>query len=218
MKNFVEKKLSCSLDMIAISLVFVSLAFLIKYFWDNRRFYFLLYKIPWCNFKCTLREFINYYYGDSKYFYSFEKNFLTCNETIAKFFGGSCWIVILQKLEDVKIVLNSKNCLDKGSIQKLFDLDMGSVFGSLDAWQRHHKLIKIFFNAKSVKKLAPIFEEKSLTLVEVIRKKVGDGAFDIFDDMAVLTLEMILNVMEFEVDLQNSNEGEKKTLIQTLKM
>lgn len=201
-----------------LALIFV-LILILKYLLDNRRFYFLINKIPWSDFKYNFNEIYKLYRGDSKYMFELAFNAMKDKhiETTKAFFGYY-WTVIVPKPDDLKIIMNSKDCLDKAPFQKLAIINQGSLFGELDAWQRHHKIIEPFFGTLAVKNFIPIFNEKSKILVKNLERKLNKEEFDVFRDVAALTLEMILNAMELDVDLLNMEESERDVPTKCLEM
>jgi cytochrome P450 len=92
----------------------------------------------------------------------------------------------------------------------------GSLFGPIDIWHRHRKILDPFFGAQKLKVLLPLFDEKSKKLTEMMKKHVNQGEIDIFFNMAALTLETVLSAMEFEVDLQNMDQKVRDSTIKNL--
>lgn len=139
-------------------------------------------------------------------------------ETISKTCHGPTILMVLNSPDDVKTVMTSKHCLDKSVIMKFANLDQGSLFGSLDAWHRHRPVMNPYFGGVNMKNFIPLFNEKSLILTRNLSKNVGKKEFDIFHDMTALTLETILNAMEYDIDLQNMEEGERDIPIKCLEL
>lgn len=203
--------------MIVLSyFLFTTLAVVLKYFWDHRRFYFLLYKIPSGELKYYLKDvFKLYYYGGVKFLMQFGSEYFKNKKTV-KFFFGSCWVAMPQTPEDINTVMYSKDCLDKGPIQKVMNADQGLIFGHLNAWHRHRKLLEPFFNNLGFKNFIPKMNQKSLNLTRFMEKRVNQKEFNVYHDIAALTLEMILHVMDFDIDLLNMQENERNTITNSL--
>lgn len=204
--------------VVASALIFISLLLIAKYLWTNRKFLYFAYKTPFSDHKYDLKSLYDIVNADTKML--FEMAYGSCKnlDSISKTLHGTCCLIILQKPEDIKVVMNSKDCLDKSSIMKFANLNQGSLFGSLEAWQRHHKILEPYFGVVGIKNLIPIFNKKSLILTRNLEKNVDKKEFDIFHDLTALTLETILSAMDLDIDLQNMEEGERDIPIKCLEL
>lgn len=106
--------------------------------------------------------------------------------------------------EDAQTVFNSKKCLDKPYFLKFTNLPEGSLFGNLEAWRSHRKILNPFFGTSALRvNNIPLFNKKAKILLKIVEKMEGKGEFNVFSNMIALTLETILKVMEYDVDIQN---------------
>lgn len=204
--------------VVASALFFVSLIFIVKYLWTNRKFIYFAIKTPFSNHKYNLQSLYNIATADSKMLFDMAYGSTLNIDSISKTLHGTCVLFILQKPEDVKVVMNSKDCLDKSMIMKFANLKQGSLFGSLEAWQRHHKILEPYFGVVGMRSLVPTFNKKSLILTRNLAKNVGKKEFDIFHDLTALTLETVLSAMDLDIDLQNMEEGERDIPIKCLEL
>lgn len=67
------------------------------------------------------------------------QNIVLCRETPFLFCLGPKFIMVIDKPEDIEIVLNSKNCMEKGDLYKFLNRGV-SLFAAPG------KLINFFFN------------------------------------------------------------------------
>lgn len=198
------------------SLFIFFLALIVKIFWMNKNYFYFIYKIPSINYKPIVKSFFDILNEDTRTFFKITYEMCKSVNSIAKVFCGFKCVIILTKPEYVNIVMNSKKCLEKSLIMRLANIDGGSLFGTIDAWNRHHKIIKPFFSANFVKNYVSIFNEKSLILAKNLAKKIDEKEFNIFYNVAALTLDSILSTMAFDVDLQNMKESKRDAPIKSL--
>jgi cytochrome P450 len=196
-------------------LIFLIVIFVAKYFWDNRRFYYLAHKIPLSSFDYSLKGLYNILTADGKKLFHIAHEAFNGNEVCTKAWIGPCLFVGVVKPEDVKKVMNSKECLDKPFVIKFAGLK-GSLFGDLNYWYPHRKILNPYFGAKHLLNIIPIFNEKVAILMDNLKKLDGKGDFNVFYTMTALTLETILKVMDYDVDIQNQKSEIKNAFIENL--
>lgn len=204
--------------VVAGAIFFISFVLFVNYLWIKRRFIYLAYKIPFSDHKYDLQALRDIINADGKKLFEMAYGSCKDKETISKTFHGALLLVVIQNPDDVKFVMNSKECLDKSSIMKFANLKQGSLFGTLEAWHRHRKIMDPYFGALAMKNFMPMFNEKSLVLTGILRKYLGKKEFDIFHEMTALTLEVVVNAMELNVDIQNMEEGERDIPIKCLEL
>ncbi|XP_070505831.1 probable cytochrome P450 313a4 [Chironomus tepperi] len=197
-------------------LIFLFVILVVKHFWDNRRFYYLASKIPNSSFDYSLKGLYQILTLDSKKIYLIAHEAFNGNEVCTKAWIGPSLFVGVVKPEDVKKVLNSKECLDKPFVVKNANILKGTLFGDLNYWHSHRKLLNPYFGAKSLLNIIPIFNEKVKILMDNFKELEGKGDFDVFYSMTALTLETILKVMDYEVDIQNQKSEVKNAFIDNL--
>lgn len=204
--------------VVASALLIISLILLLNYLWSKRKFINLAYQLPFSDHKYNLQALKDIINADGKKLFEMAYDSIKNVETISKTFHGPLLLVVLEDPDDVKLVMTSKDCLDKSSIMKFANINQGSLFGTLEAWQRHRKIMDPYFGALSMKNFMPLFNEKSLILTRNLSKYLGKKEFDIFHDMTALTLETVLNAMELDIDIQNMDEEERDIPIKCLEM
>ncbi|KAG5670858.1 hypothetical protein PVAND_001092 [Polypedilum vanderplanki] len=178
--------------------------FIFHLIWKWKRFFYLASKIPRSQFDFSWQGVKDVINADNRIAFKMIYESFDGIDGLAKTWLGPMLFVIISSPEDVKIVMNSRDCFDKpyfvrwpGSIPK------GSLFGSLDYWHKHRKILDPYFGQQKLKKFATLFDEKSKILTGNVAQKLNQGDFDIFHYMTALTLEIILNAMELDVDIQN---------------
>lgn len=193
--------------MFAEILVLIFIVIVTKFLWFDLRDFWLISKIPSVNLKINMKTIYEVIKADSKIIFDFMMK-LSAEESIAKLTFGFYTVVVVQEPDDVKTILNSKNCLGKTFIEKFFHLEEGSLFGKIDAWQRHHKALVPFFTSLHMKNYLSIFNEKSLKLVENL-KMMNGKEFNIFYPIAAITLGIILKAMELNENIMELDEADR---------
>jgi hypothetical protein len=177
---------------------------LLKFLWKWKRFLYLASKIPKSQFDFSWKGILDAINADNKIVFKMIYESLENVNGLAKTWLGPVLFVIISLPEDVRIVMNSRDCLDKPYFIKYpGDIFEGSLFGSLKYWHSHRKILDPYFGQRKLKNFLALFDEKSKVLTENIAEKLGKGEFDVFHYMTALTLEIILNAMELKVDIQN---------------
>jgi cytochrome P450 len=202
-----------------LSILILGLALiLLKFIWNKRRFIYLTSKIPLKNFSITTGNFSKLFHGEGKVFFDL------INETydgtaLTQTFLGHMMTINVVSTEDVQIVFNSKYCVDKPRFMKEFPkLTQGTLFGHLEPWQSHRRILNPYFSIQALRPVIPIFNEKVNIFMQKVKVMVGKDESNIFHHISALMLETFLTVMELENDIQNQ-EGEKRdSFINNLEM
>ncbi|KAL7025580.1 hypothetical protein ACKWTF_013544 [Chironomus riparius] len=198
-------------------LIFTILFWIIKYFWDNRRFYYLASKIPTSAFDFSFSGIYNYLTADPKMMLKLVNGSFDNKSDIAKTWLGHVLFIIANNPNDIKTIFNAKQCYDKPSFIKFSaKMETGSLFGELEYWRSHRKVMNPFFGYQGLKTVIPIFNEKTKILMKSLECMVDKEAFNIFHNMTALTLETILKVMEYDVDIQNQEAKSRDVFIKNL--
>lgn len=197
-------------------LIFLLASVVAKSFWENKKFYYLASKIPSSSFDFSLKGIKEALTADPKIIFKMLNNSFEKNTCCTKTWFGPYLFVGIVKPEDVKTVLNSKECLDKPKFIKFVDIFKGSLFGDLQYWHSHRKILNPYFGAQALRTVIPIFNEKSKILIKTMEKMEGKGEFNILYNMTALTLETIIKVMEYDVDIQNRKEEDRDVFIHSL--
>lgn len=70
-----------------------------------------------------------------------------------------------------------------------------------------------YFGTFAVKSFQPTFDEKSKKFVKSLAKKTEKEEFNIFLDLALVTLEMILKTFGLDIDIVNMDEVERDEIV-----
>lgn len=158
--------------------------------------------------------------ADEKQFFKImcEDNEEEFNKSPIKIWFGTELIVFVNTPEHIKAVFNSKECLDKPSFIKIRDFQKGTIFGNIDYWQNHRKILNPSFNVKILKSFVRIFDDQSKKLVKVLQTKCDGSEIDIFCEASGLFLESILATsLNLNVDIIG-NESWKKEIVDNFDM
>lgn len=199
-------------------IIFAVVFFIVKYLWQNRRLFYLASKIPRSEVDISPRGIWKAIIADNVGI--FEMVAVGNHGPMKKTWVGPHFFVIACSPEDIKIVLNAKECLDKPPfLLKFANLKEGTLFGQLPQWQSHRKIISPFFGVQSLRNtVIPIFNTTTDVLMKNFATMDGEGDFNVFHYMTALTLETILKVMEYDVDIQNQRGEKRDTFIHNLEM
>ncbi|XP_070505847.1 probable cytochrome P450 313a4 [Chironomus tepperi] len=197
-------------------LIFTVAFFVAKYFWDYRRFFYLGHKIPLSSFDYSIKGIYRAMNADNKTIFVMLREAFANNVVCTKSWFGTFLFVGIVKPEDVKLVLNSKDCLDKPRFLKFPNIPKGSLFGDVEYWHSHRKLLNPYFGARSLQSVIPIFNQKVKVLMKNFDKLEGKGQFNVLYSMTALTLETIIKVMEYDVDLQSQKSEVRDVFIENL--
>lgn len=194
-------------------LTFLAVTFLSSLLWRNRRFLLLASKISNIKFSYVknIRKNI-----DNRGIFNLIYEHVWQVKNLAKIWFGPHFFVIVASPEYAKVVMNK--CLDKAWMVDFLKMEKSILFGSGKLWQTHRRIMSPFFGVNSVKNLIPMFDENAKVLVENVEKMKNRGEFDVFNFMAALTLETVLNAMELETDLQNQKPEIRDVAIENLEM
>lgn len=158
--------------------------------------------------------------ADEKKFFKImcEENEEEFNKSPIKIWFGTELFVFVNTPEHIKAVFNSKACLDKPSFVKIPDFEKGTIFGDLNYWQNHRKILNPSFNVKVLKSFVKIFDDQSRKLVNVLEPKCDGNDVDIFCEASGLFLESILATsLNLEVDIIG-NDAWKKEIVENFEM
>ncbi|CAO1404680.1 unnamed protein product [Diamesa tonsa] len=121
----------------------------------------------------------------------------------SKFWAGHLCFVVIDKPDDLQIVLNSQDAIDKPIVYELMN-DHGLIIDGGDLWRSNRKLLNPAFNHTIVQTFSPMFNEKSRILVKVLAKHLNKGEFDAYHPLSGCTLDSLLSTsFGLEKDIQN---------------
>lgn len=203
--------------MIITEIFIFLVAFLIaKYFWKHKRFYYLASKIPFSTFDFSLKGLYDFMTADNQKMFRLINSSFYNKSDLAKTWLGPILFIITNNPDDVRVVFNSRACFDKPYFVKFAEIYKGSLFGDLEYWRSHKRIMNPFFGMQGLRSAISIFNEKSKILVRNLESMVGKEEFNIFNNMTALTLETILKVMDYDVDIQNKEHKSRDTFIKNL--
>ncbi|XP_060860448.1 cytochrome P450 4C1-like [Metopolophium dirhodum] len=127
-----------------------------------------------------------------------------------KIWLGPYFGVVIDKPEDLKIVLNSSKALQKGRMYEFFKnyAGEGLFTAPVDKWRIHRRMINPAFNAKLLEQFFPVFNEKNQILIKNVMKESNKTqAFDLWQYIAPTALDTICQTtMGYNLDSQSNNK------------
>ncbi|XP_062535698.1 cytochrome P450 4C1-like [Armigeres subalbatus] len=183
---------------------------LLALWWKFRRFYQISSELPG-PINYPLVGCGHLFFGKSN-----EKRFAIVNDLTrtypspCRFWLGPKLFVFIDNAEDIQIVLNSPNCLEKAEPYRFIRSVRGLFTSPVDLWKVHRKLLSpCFNNAGLLTSFVSILNEKSKILVQRLEKSIGEESYDVYNDISRCTLDMICaTFLGSDLNLQ-SNKGTK---------
>ncbi|KAF5303885.1 hypothetical protein FQR65_LT18909 [Abscondita terminalis] len=104
--------------------------------------------------------------------------------------------VSVHNTKDIETILKTKE-VEKGDEYKYLKpwLGEGLLTSSGDKFKINKKLIMPSFHVNNLKRFMDVFNDHSLTLVENLREKVGNGEFDIDPYLSTFTMDVLLETV-----------------------
>lgn len=200
-----------------IFLAVAALLFLCVYNFKRRKLYVLSSKLSGPS-AFPLIGCYHHFIG-AKSLKEFKKSFDFTKFGIFRLWLGPKLYLLINNSEDIQLVLNSNNCINKDQaydrLQDLYGDGDGffkksgrSLFISPHHhWKENRKLLNPCFSVNVIRKFNPKMNELSEVLVENLRGKVGNGAFNIWEYAVLCSLDMIVETsMGVKRDLQKNND------------
>lgn len=195
------------MQVVILLLIVVLILLWIHYRWTNRHIFKALKDIP----DPFPYSFIGIGYKLAGK--SIDEIYDAIEPIIQKYDTWKCWLgpmchVVLRKPEDVKIVLSSKDCLEKHTVYNFLFPKTGIVTAEAKIWKQHRKLLNPVFSQSQVLSFIPTFNKQSNILIECLRKKIGKKEFDILEFISKCTMDMIgATTMGLELKCQNNENS-----------
>ena len=121
----------------------------------------------------------------------------------SKFWAGYMCVVVIDKPDDLQVVLNSQDAIDKSVVYRK-TIEHGLLVDGGNLWRTHRKLLNPSFYPTILQSFLPIFNRKSKILVKVLTKHLNKGEFDVYHPLSGCTLESLLSTsIGLEKDIQN---------------
>ncbi|CAO1393073.1 unnamed protein product [Diamesa hyperborea] len=191
-----------------IGLVTAVIAWYLKYTWSRRRLYSMAAKIPGPDglpfFGMALSVLGKNHQETFKNVTEITKGY----DSPSRVWAGPICVIIVDKPEDLQIILNSQNCIDKAAPYKLVPIETGLLVSGGDLWRSHRKLINPSFYMKVLNSFQPVFNQKAKMMVQVMKKYLNTGHFDVYHHMSACTLETLLATsIGIDKDIQNEENN-----------
>lgn len=191
-----------------IGIVTAVVAWYLKYTWSRRRLYSMAAKIPGPDglpfFGMALSVLGKNHEETFKNVTEIAKGY----ESPSRVWAGPICVIIVDQPEDLQIILNSQNCIDKAAPYKLVPIETGLLVSGGDLWRAHRKLINPSFYMKVLHSFQPVFNQKAQMMVQVMKKYLNTGHFDVYHHMSSCTLETLLATsIGLNKDIQNEENN-----------
>lgn len=174
-------------------LIFVATAFIL-FRWKVRELYNLAAKIPGYSDLQMIPIFRKLYADGPECFYQALIDVGKPFKSAFKFRIGQKLFVMLRDPDDVKIILNHKDCTHKNENYIKF-FDNGLVFSSGDEHKTRKKnAIPVFYQA-AVKKFIPVVDTKMKSFLRRFEAKHHQNEFDIVHSVLTFTLDVVLSTI-----------------------
>lgn len=100
-------------------------------------------------------------------------------------------VIVVDKPNDIKAVLNSENALDKAPFYKFLNMGNGLFVSDKEVWKVHRKILSRAFNKTQLENSIPVINEKANDLVRNLSAKEEGKEFDMLHEVINGVLESI---------------------------
>lgn len=114
---------------------------------------------------------------------------------------GAKLIVGISDPEDIKIVLNSDECLDKTFLHLLKGFNLGLAFSPKHIWKRDRRALTPSFSSGIITRFLPVFNEKAMYLCDHIENRIGE-CDNHFKDVLVACMANLVIKTAFDPDCE----------------
>lgn len=199
------------------SLIFGALvslvAFYANFLWTRRRFYELAQKIPGKKGLPLIGLLHTFAFRNYKEFLKIFSSIPDYTKSLTKFWLGPVLIVMVNSPENIQTVLNAPQCQKKPSaFYNAWQALLGMVISHGDVWKSHRKILNGAFTLKVLQRFLPMFNEKSMKSITLMEKRVNNGEFDIYEDVAACSLETLMKG-NFDYDRDFQTEPHNSLLL-----
>lgn len=174
------------LPIVFIAVVLIYLVF----WWKRRRLYELANKIPGPNglpFLGHLHLLLN---SDMKNYCKVIFRMCDSNLSLSKGWIGPKLTVLTQDPDTIHAIYNSPHCMNKPTMlyNALYTKQgLLSVNGSM--YDKHRKIFNRSFKPSILQQLVPVFNEKSLKCMEMLKEQLNQGEFNMYSYTGACSLE-----------------------------
>lgn len=168
------------LSILVIFTIITGITHLLLSLWRNRRFLLAASRIPGPPGFPPLLGGIYQFYGKTDVELATALLDISQRYTSpVKFWLGPLLMVVVDRPEDLKIVLNSQHCLDKVDPYRFFRVDLGLFAAPKELWKRHRKVLMPAFGPKVVDGFLPTFAKTSRSLCKELERFLPAGEVNI---------------------------------------
>lgn len=204
--------------MLFLPLVTVAIvAYLVLNFEKWRNFFQLAAKIPYIEGHWFFISGILMVAGKSaeEFFKAmFVENEHKIKTSPAKTWIGTELILLISNHEQVKKILSSSECLDKPPFFKIDSMRKGMIFGEVEYWRAHRRILDSSFKMKILKTFVPIFNEKAEKFVQDLESKCGGKEFNAYYQTSAFFLETAFRtLMIHDIEIIERNDDQKQELV-----
>lgn len=122
-------------------------------------------------------------------------------ERIGKIWCGPMLVILIDHPDDIKVVLNSKYCLDKPEVYRFTGLGDGLITAREHVWKVYRKHFSHAFSTNALKSFVPVFNNTIKNLLDTLDKKVGGPPHDIFEHLVTFNAEAIYRKFAMWIEL-----------------
>uniref|UniRef100_A0A336LJ96 CSON006022 protein n=1 Tax=Culicoides sonorensis TaxID=179676 RepID=A0A336LJ96_CULSO len=130
----------------------------------------------------------------------------------AKIWFGPILALLIDDPDDLQVVLNSNDCLEKSFVYNFFGCEMGLFSCPAKIWKIHRKLLNNCFSLKIMQKYLPIMNDKSRIFTKLLEEEIGRGEFDIHEYSTRCTLDITF-ATNFQLDLDTQRNEWGKVFV-----
>ncbi|CAO1364516.1 unnamed protein product [Diamesa serratosioi] len=197
------------LEALLCGVLITIITWYISYSWNRRHFYKLAAKIPGPKGLPFIGIALKFLGKDNK-------DILKVLIRLSANYGSPCkvWLgpvcfVIIERPEDMQLVLNSQNCIDKSHVYQFFGARKGLIVSGGNLWRTHRKLLNPTFFVKVINTFIPKFNETSKKMIDIFdRKYAGQKEFNAFNPISLFILETLLSTtIGLNKDVQNDENN-----------
>lgn len=160
--------------------IFTATTALVNFFWTNRRLLAAASRIPGpASFAPLIGGFFQFFGKSDSEIASTLLQFADRYTSPVRFWFGPLLLVMVDRPEDLKIVLNSDRCLDKVDPYQFFHVDRGLFASAAKLWKPHRKVLMPSFAPKVIDGFLPAFTEKCRLLSAEMEQFLDIGTVDV---------------------------------------
>jgi cytochrome P450 len=190
--------------MISLILSLIIFVLLISFIRSKVRLVKLASKIPGHNGIPFIGVITEFFGVDNEKIFETMQKYTKWPDSIAKIWLGPELIIVVNSPECIQTIFNSVDCLERPNFYDFIDLKKGLLFGRVDVWKSHRKILNRAFTVQKLKSFVPDFNKKLNIFVRNLESCTGVD-IDIFSLVSSCFLETFLKTtMEYDSDIQGN--------------